>query len=477
MPKRILVVGVDLASDDVSDEDFDSRVSLLDWDIVLFRPSIESWVSSRDQYMGKPCLSDDDSFKVKEASEHWRREVKQAIESGKTVVVFLPPLTEVYVDTGDRQYSGTGRNRATTRIVDLFSNYRCLPLDLKPVNSNGTSVKLVAKGAEFLAPYWSEFADHSEYCVLIQTSEYQPVLQTRNGERTVGVFIRSKTSTGSLICLPDIDFWRDEFLEAIEGDEGTTWTPEAKQFAARLIGSVVALDAALRSEGEITPQPAWANELEFTLPLELTLRSQLLEVEAELERVQRRKEDVQRELADAGALRALLYEKGKPLERAIIAALKVVGFDAKPFREGSSEFDVVFEAAEGRLIGEAEGKDNRAVNVDKLRQLAMNLHEDLQREEITSPAKGVLFGNPFRLTSPVERTEAAFTAKCILAAKSSGVALVATSDLFFAAQYLTSAPDAAFAAECRGVLLSGVGQVSLPSPPESRSEALTAGEK
>jgi hypothetical protein len=48
---------------------------------------------------------------------------------------------------------------------------------------------------------------------------------------------------------------------------------------------------------------------------------------------------------------------------------------------------VVFESEEGRLIGEAEGKDNKAINVDKLRQLSMNIHEDIQREEVTTPAK------------------------------------------------------------------------------------------
>jgi hypothetical protein len=57
---------------------------------------------------------------------------------------------------------------------------------------------------------------------------------------------------------------------------------------------------------------------------------------------------------------------------------------------------VVFESEEGRLIGEAEGKDNKAINVDKLRQLSMNIHEDIQREEVTTPAKGVLFGNGYR---------------------------------------------------------------------------------
>lgn len=479
MPKKILAVGVDIASDDVIQEDFSSRTSLLDWDIVLFRPVIDSYISYRDQYRGKPSLNDSVSFHLREACEHWRREIKQAVESGKTVFVFLPPLTEVYVDTGNREYSGTGRNRATTRIVDLFSNYYCLPVQLNPVNSNGSAVKLAPKGAEILAPYWSEFASYSEYHVFLHSTEYRPALLTRNGDRAVGTLIRTKTSRGALVCLPDIDFYRDGFLSDNEDDEGgPAWTEEASRFASRLTASLVALDSALRAEGEITPEPAWSTEPELSLQAETKLRSQLLEVEAELERIQRRKEEVVQALKDAGALRKLLFEKGKPLEQVIIHALKLMGFDARSFREGASEFDVVFESAEGRLIGEAEGKDNKAINVDKLRQLAMNIHEDLQREEVTVPAKGVLFGNGYRLTPPAERPVESFTEKCILAAQSSSTALVATRDLFHAVRYLAdNEEDDAYAEACRKAILSGVGVTGLPAPPLDTSQKITDAEK
>lgn len=476
MPKKILTVGVDLATDDVASEDFQSKTSLLDWDIVLFRPSIEAWISRREQYKGKPSLSDSESFQVKEACEHWRREIKQTVESGKTVFVFLPELTEVYIDTGDRQYSGTGRNRVMTRIVDLFSNYKSLPIDLQPINSSGTSIKLVSKGAEAFASYWAEFGSFSEYKVLLQTTAHQPILQTRAGERTVGVCVRSKSSAGSLVCVPDIDFYRDEFLELTDNDEGTMWRPEAHQFSARLIASVVALETALRAAGEVTPEPNWTSESSYVLAPEAELRSQLLEIETRLEHIQRQKEDVQKKLVDAGSLRALLYEKGKPLEAAIIGALKLLGFDAKPFREDGSELDVVFESSEGRLIGEAEGKDSKPINVDKLRQLAMNLHEDLHRDEVTRPAKGVLFGNAHRLTDPKERKDSPFTEKCMAAAQSNGTALVDTPQLFSAAQYMAATDDKDYAAQWRAAILQATGFVLLPRPPASDGENIVAAE-
>lgn len=468
MAKKILTVGLQLASDDVAYEEFSSRTSLLDWDIVLFQPLIGEFITYDDQYKGKPSLSDSRSFQLKESCEHWRREIKQAIEAGKTVIVFLSEVQEVYIDTGDRRYSGTGRNRATTRIVSPYSNYQSIPVDLGPTNTRGTAVRLAPKGAEVLAPYWSEFAGESEYNVLLSNTNFPACLLTKNGEKSAGVLIRSKSSNGTLACLPNIDFFRDEFFDEEDGN----WTDKATQFSARLIRAAISLDAALRSVGEVTPEPAWASDHKYALAAERSLRVDLLEAESQLELAQRKKENIIERLRSVGLLRGLLYEKGKPLENAIIDALRLLGFNAKPYKEGSSEFDVVFESEEGRLIGEAEGKDSKAINVDKLRQLAMNIHEDLQRDEVTTPAKGVLFGNGYRLTPPSER-DIAFTEKCVTAAQSSSTALLATQDLFRAARYMADQEDRSYAAECRKAIFNSNGLTSLPDAPFAGNEAIS----
>lgn len=206
----------------------------------------------------------------------------------------------------------------------------------------------------------------------------------------------------------------------------------------------------------------------YALSSETALRTELLEADRQVEEAQKKKEDIQERLKDAGRLRALLFEKGKPLEKAIIQSLKLLGFAAAPYKSGDSEFDVVFQCPEGRLLGEAEGKDSKPVNVDKLRQLAMNIHEDLQRDEVSSPAKGVLFGNGFRLAAPSSR-EFQFTEKCINASKSSSTALVATSELYIAVQYLANQTDEEFAQRCRDAILSGVGMVAFPLLPSVKA--------
>jgi hypothetical protein len=461
--KKILTVGLRLASSQSTYASFDSKTSLLDWDIVLFRPDIDKVMRTGDEdYQGKPCLTDASSFALKECCEHWRREIKQAVETGKTVLVFLAPLEEVYVATGQKEYAGSGRNARMNRMVSLYSNYVSIPAFIDPVRVQGSSMKLVARNAEVLASYWDQFGGDSSYEVILTGEKVPACLVTKNGDKTVGALYRGNASGGVLLLLPDIDFSRDDFFK--RKSDKIVWTPAAEQFASRMIGAAVALDRALRAGGEVTPEPTWAADAQFVLPTEPDLRTQLLEAGTQVEQAQKRKETVGEALKAAGAFRALLYEKGKPLERAVIDAVRLFGFTANPYKDSGSEFDVVFESPEGRLLGEAEGRDNNVVNIDKLRQLTTNIHEDLQRDNVSSPAKGVLFGNGFRLFPLAERSDP-FTEKCKNVAASMGVALVFTPDLFPPVQYLLGTKDEDYSLACRLAIINAVGRVKFPDPP------------
>lgn len=384
---------------------------------------------------------------------------------GKTVVCFLSEMAVFYADTGKEQYSGTGRNRHTTRLISQWSNYQMIPGLTAPTVARGSSMKLVSKGAEVLAAYWADFGPDSTYEVLLDDQNMPPAITTKSGEKTVGVVSRSKTSQGTLVLLPNIDFAPDEFFEG----KDLEYSEAAHRFSARLIAAVVALDRALRSGSEVTPEPSWASHVSYQLDAENQLRGELLEAESAVELAQQKKESILETLAVAGSFRALLYEKGKPLESAIIGALRCLGFDASNFKESDSEFDVVFESVEGRLIGEAEGKDNKAVNIEKLRQLAMNIQEDFQRDEVVKLAKPVLFGNGFRLLQLIERGDP-FTEKCHIAAKASSTALVFTPDLFLAVQYLQGTEDQEFARLCREALVNSSGRVVFPASPNANGK-------
>jgi hypothetical protein len=460
--KRIATVGCELASSNAKDVSFRSKSSLLDFDIVLFKPLISDFLGySTDYFQGRPSLSDTQSFQLRECCEHWRRELKEAVAAGKTAVVFLPELTSVYIDTGQRTYSGTGRNQKTTRHVTEYSNYNSIPADLRPVVANGSEMKLASSVAPPLAAFWSDFRDIFAYHVLLSSEHVPAAILTRTGDKCVGAIIRSKTSTGSLVLLPDVDFYPDEFVT--EKNEKQAWTKKATTFANRFVAAIVQMDKELRAESDVTTEPAWASSDTYLLAPERTLRAELMAAEVAVEKAQKTKEGLVEMLRVEGRLRGLLFEKGRPLEEAIIEALRKIGFTAEPFKDGGSEFDVVFESPEGRLIGEAEGKDNKAVNVDKLRQLQMNIHEDLLRDSVEAPAKPVLFGNAHRLV-PLEDRGDAFTEKCVASALTMNTALVFTPDLFLAVQNYVESQDSEFTTACRQAILSSVGRVTFPVP-------------
>jgi hypothetical protein len=339
--RKIITVGFELASTDTKHFRFSSVISLLDWDIILFKPDIEHYVSYLDTYQGKPCLSDDESFRLKEKCDHWRREIKDAFENGKTVIVFLSELTKVSIATGEKKYSGTGRNQRTTRIVTEFDNYKSIPLQFSPISTKGSEMKLAARGSELISSYWKEFSNISSYKVVLTAGNIPSCLLTKNGDKTVGAIYRSKNSAGALILVPDIDFYPDKFIT--DGE----WTDVAVKFASQFVKAIVSMDKTVKNVGELTPEPIWSQIEKYKIDKESDISGKLLKTEDKLEKILEKKENLLSELKNAGRLRNLLFEKGKPLEYAILEALKIIGFSVSQYDDGQSEFDAIFESKEG----------------------------------------------------------------------------------------------------------------------------------
>lgn len=470
MAKKIVSIGMLIASDVVDHVEFTSKASLLDWDIILFRPNVSEFTAydyGMSNHSGKLCLNDQKSFALKEACEHWRREIKEAVEIGKTVIVHLCKPEEVFVQTGNKEYSGTGRNQKTINLVEPFTSYRSLPIRAKWTTSQGREMLVHPDRREILATYWDKFGPSSTYQVTFTEADKSACLTTRHGRKAVGLHIASEAGKGgNLVLLPDMEFNADEFFaESQDDDDYEPFTEAARQFAATYVAEIVALDRALLQGAERTAEPEWARAQSYSLAAEVNLREELLRAEEAVERAQHEKEALKTKLLDESKLRGLLFETGKPLEAVLLKALRILGFDAENFEDDKNEFDAVFSSAEGRLLGEAEGKDNKAINITKLRQLTMNIDEDFERDEVEVRAKGVLFGNAYRLTPPDTR-EAPFTDKCISSAVAQSIALVHTPDLFTVTRHVVESGDQDFAKHCREAMLRGVGVVSFPAVPE-----------
>jgi hypothetical protein len=464
MPRRVFAVGREIPGNAAEYLTFDCDKSLFDADVIIFTPTFADY-HSYETYAGKPLISENDSQALSRHVAHWRGEIKAAVDSGKVVFVALVKPDEVYYYTGGKQFSGTGRSRVTTNLVDAATAYDSIPFRFEGLVPRGGTEISVLSDLGPLALYWNEFGARSMYEVYFnETASMSPLLGTKNREKVVGGLVQSKKG-GALVLLPPVK-WDETALTYTKG-ESTFWRKEATVLGQRLVAAFVGASQALLKEGKRTPVPEWATAPAYSLPIEDRARAEVAKVDREIANLAEGRKELERGVEEAAELRALLYEAGKPLEGAVLRALRLMGFAAGPYREGQSEFDAVFTSPEGRFLGEVEGKDSKAVNIDKMSQLERNLQEDFAREGVTDYAKGVLFGNAFRLSPPSERGEA-FTQKCVTAAERLGVALVRTADLFGPARYLSDHNDAAYAASCREAIFVTKGTVvQFPMPPNS----------
>ena len=453
---EIMSVGVKIPGDVVEYVPFNSSRSLLDADIILFEPRLKYHTDKlRSTYQGKPSLSDRSAVQTRAAIQHWRREMEHAIEAGKTVFIFLPAPEEVYANVGTQKFSG---------IEGIVNNFESLPITFSRLTpATGTKMKLTSKG-NLLATYWKAMGDYSTYNVRYEMEQSIPLMLTQAGNHCVASLLRGKT--GNVVVLPMLAYDEDEFQDPYSYE----WTKEAIKWGKSLTTCLVEIHRSLQSTTGRTPAPEWSKSDVYTIQTEIQILKRIGEIEEATLKLAEERRELSQELDRESLPRALLYESGKVLEAAIIDALRTLGFEAKNYTDGSSEFDVVFIADERRFLGEAEGRNNASINIDKLQQLERNIQEDFARPDVNAYAKGVLFGNPHRLTEPSERGML-FTDKAIEAAKRTGIALVHTPDLFPIVQYLKKRKDASLAKRARQAILGASGeQVRFPSLPESKQK-------
>src|SRR5579872_2227417 len=154
MAKRTVVgIGCELPGGVGEFVPLSEKRSLLDWDVIVFCPELTPFLDYHESFNGKPSLTDTGSVTLRESAEHWRRQVSEALRIGKSVFVLLAPQEQVFIDTGKRQYSGTGRNRQTTRLVAPFYTHELLPSYGTLLPSEGKELKLT-DGHNLLHDYW-----------------------------------------------------------------------------------------------------------------------------------------------------------------------------------------------------------------------------------------------------------------------------------------------------------------------------------
>lgn len=449
--KDIISVDYELFSEDVNLIDFNSKHSLSDADVVIFRSVIDNSFITYSTYRGKKSFNLNDSTKIIECTKHWNKELNSFLEAGKNVFLFLTSKEEFYLDSGKRDTSGTGRNQKVTHLVDVYDNYRYLPIDIEVHNAEGK--KVIGKN-NLIKSFLNDFKDVLSYKTYIETKStlIDILISNKTQDKIVSGVIKHKN--GHIVLLPYIEPYFDDFY-----DEEDEFTEEGKNYQRRIIKNILEIDKAISSITEKSPKPSWLEQEQFHLKSAEELKKQInLNIES-IKRIEEQNKELEVKKINEEILLDLIFETGKSLESAVIKALEILGFKAESYDDGVLELDQVIISPENyRYIGECEGKDNKAIDISKFRQLQDSLNEDFQREDVEEKAFGLLFGNPHR-NLPIDERKEIFTIKCLKGADREKIGLIKTTDLFFICKYLTEHNNEDFKKKCREKIYKDLGRI------------------
>lgn len=445
--KQIIGVEVDIPT--IKFHQFDSNKSLLGADIVIISPNIFHYDFHDSNYQGKTTFSQSGRANLDNDVTRWRRELNTLLEEGKTVFVVLDKLIKFH-SVVDKYYE---KGVYHSSIGSPGDNYEFLPIDIGEMfESSGTNEEIKSCKNPLFSEFEETFFSLLKYKTYIKTDKGIPLFKTKSGNYLLGGIY--KVGKGHLVTLPYFDFDYKKFATK----DGKNWTSNAVSLGKRLVQCLVNIDKSLRNN-ETSIAPLWTKEECYSLNGEEDLKSKIKENKAKITNLKVKNDELKNQLKEIRRTKRLLYETGKPLENAVTDALKLLEFKAEGFDDGELELDqVIIDPSGNRLIGECEGKDNCAIDIDKFRQLIDGLNEDWSKNGSSDRATGLLFGNPERLKKIEERT-VDFTDKCKRGAEREKVGLILTKDLFKVVQYIKNKNDEKFKEECREAILNNLGKI------------------
>jgi hypothetical protein len=456
MNQIVTSVGIEIPAD-IDFVDLDSTTSLSNSDIVVFCPSYNevNYSHDLDGYEGKSLYNKDSSAKILEHTEHWRNELNNFLQNGKTVFIILSEKNDFFIYSGTKTFTGTGRNQKTTYHVQPYSNYNCLPFKYEFISIKG---KQVYPCHHLVNNFYKVFKDILEFQTYISSDGLtNSLFTTKNRDRVLGISVR--IGSGFAIFLPNINFNQSDLVDYDGTTDEEAWTKKAFRIGKQFVNNLIEIDKAIRKDESKTPTPNWANSKDFSLREANETRKKIELNKENIESINKDIEHLRVLLIEQEKLKDLLFETGKPLENAVTLGLIILGYKAENYNDGHLELDQVIISPENiRYIGECEGKDNKDIDISKFRQLQDSLNEDFEREEVKEKAFGLIFGNPKRFIPPKDRG-IGFTTKCIEGAKREKIGLIRTPDLFNVCKYLLETNDDIFKEQCRKAIYVQLGDV------------------
>ncbi|UJA20445.1 hypothetical protein HJD18_09665 [Thermoleophilia bacterium SCSIO 60948] len=429
-------LGFDLEHPDIVGIDFRSSHSLLDYELVIWDPSHVLSEYRRDYsgtYRGLPLLHEDDSSLVLEELRRRRDEILELLRLGGCVAIFCSAPHRFFRATGEKEFSGTGRNRQTTSIVSDASVAAAFPLEVELIKAEGRRMDF--RGDPSFGAFWRKHEGALRYRAYLKEPVGRTQAVIRRTTRAVAAVAR--VDQGWVALLPDIDY------------EGLSDDAIVKR--NREVGSgVLEMLRTLRSDAEEFRLPRWTSE--YRLAAENDARITLQKREESVKRAVGRRDRVRRELADLEQKKLLFSASGPALEVQVRHVFEGLGFTVEDAEE-SGRTDLVLKDEGVTAVVEIKGltKSAREANAAQLEKWV-----SLELEKTAIRPKAILVVNGFCEQPLRDRDPNVFPSQMLPYASAREHCLMTGIQLLGA--WVAVSRDAGRAADIRRSILSCVGR-------------------
>ncbi|NKZ10824.1 hypothetical protein HGA11_07515 [Mycolicibacterium septicum DSM 44393] len=469
-----MLLDAEMAIDDAVEATFSSTISMFEFDIVIWNPlrsiatynTMEEYAFRARSFEGRRWLSSHDSAEIKRDVARRKSEIVDFLQLGRTLVVFLPGDLTVAVETGEKRYSGTGRNQKTTNILEDFDILAALPVLLETQFATGIDMQPVDSS---IGPLYRDTVDYWQYGRVIDADPpFHPLLRVAGTTKVVAAEV--KFDAGSIIFLPLL--WTDDDgqPDAPDDDDGHNAEAETKEPSpGAVVDNLVVKWLIERTTTEDIAWPEWTDHYRFQTELDRAPAVEALAVQAA--EIQAQLDGLNAEADADRKWKLLITGTGTPFELAVADALQILGFQLLPVIPGRT--DIRGSHNDVPIVVETKGVTKSAAEAH-CAQLEKWVAEEV---EAGRKPKGILVINAWLKDPPLARTSAAFPPQMRPYAAMRNHCLVSGLQLLNIARTAVREPDRR--EELATVLLSTIGVVEgwddpaqifneMPEPPTKK---------
>lgn len=407
---KILALNCTINHPSVVSYDWDDTISMFDFDAVIF--NLENLTSGfqrsphSSHFNGQPCLSGAGTSQLISAVNRRAHEILELMSLGRPVICFLSKPQECFIQTGEKQYSGKGKNQVTTNIVTPFSPVtKLISMPSMPCwmsEARGTEIEL--RGYDAFSSAWSKLKKYSQYETYFKAAPGLHFLFIKGTSKAVGTLVTQ--GEGRLLLLPSLSSgFRNESK------------PVSREIGSTLVELLESLIPSARGQ-----LPAWTQL--YKLPGERELEEQIEKIKSDIDDLHRQRLAAQSSLERHLVLKRLIASQGEALENQVAEGLRELGATVTPGIPGRTDLIVTFE---NRIaVIEVKGLKKSAAEKNAA-QLEKWVSDYYAQNDV--PAKGILVVNAFCEKPLQARVESAFPHQMIAFSESRQHCLITASQL------------------------------------------------